>query len=76
MEGIVKHIYKHFNIELATNDDINYFDSVTGKNVLLVGQSLRGGSTHINGYPAKLESLGWKPEYSIQKIIEDLCSNV
>ena len=74
LEGIVKHIYKHFNIELTTNDDINYHDSITGKNVLLVGQSLRGCSTNINGYPAKLEALGWKPEYSIQQIIEDLCS--
>jgi hypothetical protein len=33
-------------------------------------------STNINGYPEKLESLGWKTEYSIDKIIEDLCSNI
>jgi GDP-mannose 4,6-dehydratase len=76
LEGIVRRIYQHFNIELTTNDNINYYDAITGKNVLLVGQSLRGCSTNINGYPAKLESLGWKPEYSIQQIIEDLCSSM
>ncbi len=76
LEDIVKLIYKHFNIELTTNDGINYYDSITDKNILLVGESLRGCSTNINGYPSKLESLGWKPEYSIHKIIEDLCSNI
>jgi GDP-mannose 4,6-dehydratase len=76
LESIVKRIYKHFNIELTTNDNINYYDSITGKNVLFVGQSLRGCSTNINGYPEKLESLGWRPEYSIDKIIEDLSSNI
>jgi hypothetical protein len=44
--------------------------------VLFVEQSLRGCSTNINGYPEKLESLGWRPEYSIDKIIEDLSSNI
>jgi len=68
LESIVKRIYKHFNI--------NYYDSITGKNVLFVEQSLRGCSTNINGYPEKLESLGWRPEYSIDKIIEDLSSNI
>ena len=76
LEDIVKLIYKHFNIELTTNDCINYYDSITNKNMLLVGESLRGCSTNINGYPSKLESLGWKPKYSIHKIIEDLCSNI
>ena len=40
------------------NYNINYYDSITGKNVLFVGESLRGCSTNINGYPEKLESLG------------------
>ena len=76
LKSIVKRIYQHFNIELTTNDNINYYDYITGKNVLFVGQSLRECSTNINGYPMKLESLGWKPEYSINKIIEDLCLNM
>lgn len=76
LEDIVKRIYKHFNIELVTKDEMNYYDSITGKNVLLVGQSLRGSSTNINGYPVKLESLGWKPEYSIDQIIQDMCSSI
>lgn len=72
LETIVKKIYARYNIHVIKNDNI-YYDSVTGKNVFTIGDSLRGVSTNINGYPHKLESLGWKPLYSIDDIIDDIC---
>jgi len=69
IEDVVIKIYKMYNIELEKIDNV-YIDKISGKNVL-VSSPFRD-ITKINGNPTKLLDLGWKSEYSINDIINEL----
>lgn len=71
IEGVMKRVYQHYGIELVKQED-SYVDSKTGEIVIKVGEALRGVPTHMDGRPNALLSLGWKPMYSLEKMLEDL----
>jgi GDPmannose 4,6-dehydratase len=71
IEGVMQKVYQHYGMDLQKQGD-SYVDSKTGESVVVIGESLRGSPTHIDGHPDALLKLGWKPMYSLEGLLEDL----
>lgn len=71
IEGVMQKVYQHYGMDLQKQGD-SYVDSKTGETVVVIGESLRGSPTHIDGRPDALLKLGWKPMYSLEGLLEDL----
>jgi len=72
MEDIAIKIYAKNQITLVKEGN-TFMDLATHTPVFTVGESFRGNPTKINGNPQAILKLGWKPMYSIDDIIQDIC---
>jgi GDP-mannose 4,6-dehydratase len=71
LEEIVIKIYKKYNIILSKQDN-GYIDLNTKNMIILTDNNFRNTITKINGVSSKLLSIGWKPKYNTQSILDDL----
>lgn len=73
IEDLVKNLYQKVGVELVFQDDI-YVSKETGEVVLIVdGHNKRNEpSNNINGDNSSLKNLGWKPQKSMDNILEEI----
>ncbi len=75
IEDLVLKLYKKFNIELIKDETNNiYFDKNTN-NIKLIIKDLNNGIDNkvinIQGYPCKLQKIGWEIKYSLENILDE-----
>lgn len=74
---IVKMIYKENGIDLYQKENILYC-SITYDPVVVIAGALKEIDTqviNIQGYPNRLLSIGWVPEYDVELLVKDIVSN-
>jgi GDP-D-mannose dehydratase len=71
IEQLVIEIYKRFNITLSKQKS-GYIDLNTNNLIIQTDNNFRNTITKINGVSSKLLSIGWKPIYNTQSILDDL----
>ena len=71
VEDVIIDIYKQVDMILEKKDN-HFVDVDTNEIVICIGSSLRNTITKINGNPAKLIQMGWKPAYTLPMILNEL----
>jgi GDP-mannose 4,6-dehydratase len=72
--NIVKQMYVLGDIQVYQKDNILY-EVNTHKEVLKINSPIRNIITNINGNCKKLYTIGWKPKYSTNDLLEDIINN-
>lgn len=78
MLDIVIDIYNECGIKLFISENVLY-DSITNEPVVVIGNTLKETDNqivNIQGYPEKLLTLGWKPEYNLELLIRDIVKKI
>ena len=74
---LVLGIYKRYGIKVTRKDNL-LIDESTGDTIVIITGLNKGFDTcptDILGYPENLIKLGWKPKYSVEDILDDICSS-
>lgn len=67
----VEEVYAIFNIRIYRKDDI-YYEHVSNKPVIRIGELFRGQSTSIDGICVKLKALGWEPKSTLKELANEI----